>query len=1558
MFKRFFLASSLAAIALLLCAQAAFAIVYVKWDATGTPDGNSWNTAYRTIQPAVDDAEVGGEEVWVARGTYTENITLKNGVIVKGGYAGVGTTRNIATYVTIIQGNGSSSTVIGAHSSGIDGFTIRGGYYGVYASGVYALAVSNNIVRQSVSYGVYLYQCESPTVNSNTFTSNGNWAAFLQYCSKRLSFSGNGGSGNWGNGLYLDGCSITVNSQWQATNNFPYVVSNTLSVAAGKSLTIDPGTVVKFDNPSSLFSVNGSIIAQGTVPAPIYFTSIYDDSVGGDTNADGNSTIPGRGDWAYVAVGGDGSSGTFDRCVFRYGGSHYWYYAELRFDGGGSIVTNCTFTESAGSGVIQNGVNNPIITGCTISDCEGYGAYILSCQSPTINGNTFSRNYSWAVNLGGCSGTLSFSGNSGSLNGGNGLLMSSCTVSQNSQWQPMSNFPYVISGDMILNADITLTVDPGCVVKSLPNSGLVAYGHLVAAGTAGSRIHFTSLKDDSVGGDTNADGNATIPARGDWYYLWTSGTMSSTALQYCDVNYGGTLSYGAVESVDDGNLSIADCTITHSSGAGVYHSSYGTFAVTGTTITDCANEGLTVSFAASAQVTGCTISNCGGHGANIYGCEEPILNNNAFNNNSSWAAYIGSCSGSLSFSGNTGSGNIGNAILLNSCTINDESHWPINTGLVYAIGGNLSQEAGHTLEIDPGCVVKFLPNASLYVSGNLQSVGTSGAPINFTSIKDDTVGGDTNADGSNTTPARGDWRNIWVGDAGARGTLDHCVIAYGGVSGSTANLICTGDAMTVTNSTISHSGSHGAYYSGVQNPQMTGCTVSDCATNGMHFNSCASPIATGNTFTNNGSWAMYLSGCWGDLSSSSNGGSSNKGNGIYLSGCTVDAESRWQTQTNFPYVIYGGLAVSSNRTLTIDPSAVVKFDGNSSTVQVTGTLNASGTDASPIYFTSLKDDTVGGDTCADGSSTTPARGDWGAIASLNPTSSLTLDHCMLSYGGTGTGCVNWSGTPTSITNCDITQSMTYGLFISSVANAHITDNAISRCRLYGAYLNNCSSPELLRNTFENNGSWPAYLSQCGGELSFSGNTGSGNRYNGLYFAYSGDISLDSEWEAQANFPYVINGTMYVEPGTTLTIQPGANVKFDGNNTDFSVNGTISAIGTAASPIYFTSIKDDCVVGDTNGDADRTTSAPGDWAGIGVTGNGAQGAFDHCVIRYAGHQFSWPYSGIYSDAGAVMGITNCTVVNNDVYGICCVWSDPTPPPTIANCIIAYNPVCGMYLSGEGATVNYCDFWQNGQDYCASVPTEVECFRKDPMFVDAICDLRLRPESPCIDSGDPGILDPDGSISDRGAVSPWPCVSFTKTRADNVAVMVVHATVTAGTDKFTSFAYIEDWDRTAGIEIIPPQGVSIPTGQSIELKGTISTINGERVITASQVWLLGSRPVPAPIGVNNKTLGGGDWRYDANTGAGQKGMSETFGLNNIGLLIRTWGHVTQRSSTPSPGWFILDDGSEVSVKVILNTDMTLPALNSRLGVTGLASCELTGEELFRLVRPRENLDIRSF
>ena len=82
-----------------------------------------------------------------------------------------------------------------------------------------------------------------------------------------------------------------------------YIVSNSVTVASGATLTLQPGTILKFNTGCSL-TVNGTLDAQGTRAAPIVFTSLKDDAHGGDANGDGDKTYAQAGDWHQITGNG------------------------------------------------------------------------------------------------------------------------------------------------------------------------------------------------------------------------------------------------------------------------------------------------------------------------------------------------------------------------------------------------------------------------------------------------------------------------------------------------------------------------------------------------------------------------------------------------------------------------------------------------------------------------------------------------------------------------------------------------------------------------------------------------------------------------------------------------------------------------------------------------------------------------------------------------------------------------------------------------------------------------------------------------------------------------------------------------------------------------------------------------------------------------------------------------------------------------------------------------------------------------------------------------------
>lgn len=192
------------------------------------------------------------------------------------------------------------------------------------------------------------------------------------------------------NGTHVSGW-INSNTTWTLAGS-PYVIDNDLVVASGVTLTIEPGVIVKFNGIFTDFIVRGSLIARGTAANRITFTSIQDDSVGGDSGGDG-PTVGAPGQWYNIHTASHSTVIALDYADVRYGGygSANWAYGAIATSYSGATVTieHSTFSDNQRSGLEISGKASVTVTDSTFAR-NGNGISV-SDASVTVRSSTFRR---------------------------------------------------------------------------------------------------------------------------------------------------------------------------------------------------------------------------------------------------------------------------------------------------------------------------------------------------------------------------------------------------------------------------------------------------------------------------------------------------------------------------------------------------------------------------------------------------------------------------------------------------------------------------------------------------------------------------------------------------------------------------------------------------------------------------------------------------------------------------------------------------------------------------------------------------------------------------------------------------------------------------------------------------------------------------------------------------------------------------------------------------------------------------------------------------------------
>jgi parallel beta-helix repeat protein len=402
--------------------------------------------------------------------------------------------------------------------SGGDGLTWING-----ASG----QVTNNTIINNLANGISVKGSSNPTIQANTLTDNSNYSVYLEGNSFPV-FTGNIFYGNAKNGIGVYG--VIGTGTWFA--NLPYLATLDLVVEASSTLTLQPGTVVKF-SASQDFIIRGALVASGTSTNPIVITSFKDDAYGGDSGQDGSATRPNPGDWGtvYFADTSNDAISVLENVLIRFGGAAYNYgsgssYADLTLDSASPRVDNSFFTRSSSYGVQMINASSPTFQGNVIADNTSHGLWLSPSSGPQVSNNTFTHNGGYAAYVTGSSQVV-FSNNTATNNKTNGIGITG-TINSDTTWE--YDLPYVIESTLTLDVNTTLTIQPNVIVKFTSAAAFTINGKLLAQGSSDHRIYFTSVKDDSLGGDTNGDSNATAPNKGDWNAIRFASTGGQSSL--------------------------------------------------------------------------------------------------------------------------------------------------------------------------------------------------------------------------------------------------------------------------------------------------------------------------------------------------------------------------------------------------------------------------------------------------------------------------------------------------------------------------------------------------------------------------------------------------------------------------------------------------------------------------------------------------------------------------------------------------------------------------------------------------------------------------------------------------------------------------------------------------------------------------------------------------------------------------------------------------------------------------------------------------------------------
>jgi len=877
---------------------------------------------------------------------------------------------------------------------------------------------------------------------------------------------------------------------------------------------------------------------------------------------------------------------------------------------------------------IDNSANPVIKFNDIISNTTGIQFSSLGAQQPVITSNNFNGNSSIALKNTGTqllNAERNFWGSaSGPYNANLNPTGKGDKVSNYVDFQPWINQPwpnspgklpvvnvstlpagttiwtpdnvYVISGAQLnIGAGKTLIIKPGTIVKLTTGSYLYpnSSGSLLANGTKDSLIIFTSIKDDSYGGDSNNDGSATGPNPGDWNDINIYNNSTNSSIKNALIKFAGNSSYSINVEISAPTLKNLFISNSKNDGIQIYNS---TVSADSIVVTGNNRYGIYLAYNSTFSLTNSTVSGNGSHGfyVNNSGTQRiALIDNSTISFNGSIGIYGANGSGTQTISNNIIEGNASWGIF---------SYNPNGTNVIQSnmIKNNVESAIGTSK-------ANIIDNI---ISGNKYPITLNGSIDN--TYSGNTISGNTYNNtiaiyANSSYPIKGHLTNDFPDQIPSK---VYTVITDIRLNAADTLQIDPGVVLKFNKFTFEDYGKLIAV--GTVDKPIIFTSYRDASYGGN------TSLPTDNSLPAAADWErLYING-----NSTNNGEFTKLKNVIFKYGTNgtvylenTDLINPIENVTVKKSGSYGFYLYYSSAIL----NSVTADSNNSHGIRLYGDINTEATVTNSVF----------------------TNNDYGMIAE-NQSSFRLVSNSIIEHNRNNGLYVLGGQIPQTYYGNSFSFNNGHGLLTYSpsiaASDLQFIGNTFQGNLYEGLY---STRAKFIDNIIKNN-RYPIAVWGRSGNIytdnnGVDGNQITGNTYNKTIALYA-DGSHPLSDTLSSKFPIQIPSKVYtaisdlrVNNGTAFVIEPGTIIKFT-DATEFDVYGKLVAKGTPQNPIVFTSYRDSFYGGKTNLNSDNNLPAPGNWRFLWFGSTSGQSILENSIIKFGGN-------GSYS-----LGFDNVTFVN--------------------------------------------------------------------------------------------------------------------------------------------------------------------------------------------------------------------------------------------------------------------------------------------------------------------------